>query len=323
MTAKILFVKTIYSIAGLLIMASIGFNIYQYQRNNKLSQISVPKKITKNKSTRDYDPVPEFREEKNKTGGIDKLVSNLNAAEEELNIASKKLSEELTQKAEFRKADDKLGKSRIVKKTQVETLKSILNSYDPLKEKLDMSKEEFDAFKGILAERMDEIQDTILPNINAASDEEKADMNMKRTEINNRYWEKINNFLGEEKSRIYLSYQQREPERSSINALMEMVPPESRISEEKTESLIDSMYDARKAIYDEMGPDINIYSSSELTEESIIHEMEKTNRVHDKYLEASRSILPAEQVELYEAYLNKLRDFSESMMKTRIFMNNN
>ncbi len=246
----------------------------------------------------------------------------LTVMEKELEKTSKKLSEELSQKADYKKANDLMGKSRAAKKAQDETLQSMLQSYDPLFKKLNISREDFDELKGILADRMDEIQDTILPYTNTASSEERADFNQKKREIDYKYMNRVHDFLGEEKSGIYTAYIKRLPERSSIDIFMDSLSPENRISEEQMEPLIDVMYTARKAIYDEMGPDIDIYSSSELTEENITREMIKTKRVHDKYVEASRSVLPPEQAGQYETHLGRIRDFTESIMKTRLFMNN-
>jgi len=48
MKTQKLLLKTAYCLAGLLILVSIGFNIFQYQRNKRLSEKSVPEKITKN-----------------------------------------------------------------------------------------------------------------------------------------------------------------------------------------------------------------------------------------------------------------------------------
>lgn len=370
MTTQKVLLKTAYCLAGLLILASIGLNIFQYQRNKKLYERPVPEKITKDESAgktmsvpvemdqkRDVEstapvkmdqkkpvkstaPVkmvqksemkstaPASKKENSNTSEMNELEYHLDAAEEELDMTNKQLSEELTKKAEFKDAYDSFTSNSAFQKTLKDSLKKAMiqtldKSYDPLLKKLNFSKEEGDEFKGILTDRMMEIQEAIPPNILTASDEEKAKMNQQTKEIRDKYDNKISEFLGEENSEIYRSYNKSLSERSSLNSFMETVSPDNRVNEEQTEALIDSMYAGRKAVYDEMGPDMDMISSTDLTEENIARQIEKQRRVYEKYMEASRNILPAEQAEQYKAYLKQLLDFSESNLKMRLFMKGN
>ena len=370
MTTQKVLLKTAYCLAGLLILASIGLNIFQYQRNKKLYERPVPEKITKDESAgktmsvpvemdqkRDVEstapvkmdqkkpvkstaPVkmvqksemkstaPASKKENSNTSEMNELEYHLDAAEEELDMTNKQLSEELTKKAEFKDAYDSFTSNSAFQKTLKDSLKKAMiqtldKSYDPLLKKLNFSKEEGDEFKGILTDRMMEIQEAIPPNILTASDEEKAKMNQQTKETRDKYDNKISEFLGEENSEIYRSYNKSLSERSSLNSFMETVSPDNRVNEEQTEALIDSMYAGRKAVYDEMGPDMDMISSTDLTEENIARQIEKQRRVYEKYMEASRNILPAEQAEQYKAYLKQLLDFSESNLKMRLFMKGN
>ena len=335
MSAKTMFAKIAFSLAGLLILSSIGFNIYQYQRNKKLITKPVQENIGKNESTNDSDitskPVSAIntvplKKEGAPSGDARELESQLNMTEEELDETSGQLSEELAKKSEFKKAYEQFSKNMAsnpaYKKAMNESTKRMVQEYDPLFKKLNISEEEFKEFKAIQADRMKEIQDAVLPNIVTASDEERAKMNQQMMEINNKYREKINEFLGEEKSSIYVSYRQSLSERSSLSDFLKTVSPDNRISEEQTEALIDSMYAARKAVYDEMGPDMDMNSSASFTEENIAHQLEKSKKVYDKYIEACRGVLPDDQVEQYKNYFKETLDLTESMLKTRMFITN-
>jgi hypothetical protein len=227
-TQKVL-LKTAYCLAGVLILVSIGFNIFQYQRNKRLSEKPVPEKIAKNESTSDSisnsesapvkivqkserkSTVPISKEEKSITSEIDELEYHLNAAEEELDMTSEQLSDELSQKAKYKKAYDKGQKiiksnPAFQKSIRDSVTQTILKNYDPLFEKLNISEEEFDEFKGMLADSIMEIQSVVLPNIRAASDEEKAKMNQQAKEIRDKYDNKISEFLGRENNEVYQSY---------------------------------------------------------------------------------------------------------------------
>lgn len=253
------------------------------------------------------------------------LEHHLNAVEKELDKASEEFSEELSKKDEFKKAYEQFSKNMrsnpaYQKSMRDSITQSMLKGYDPLFKKLNISKEEFDEFKSILADRMQEVQNSTLPNILTASAEAKAEMNQRMMEIKNKYKDKVNEFLGEENLKIYVDYQMRLPVRSGLNNFMDTVPPDNRISEEQTETLIDSMYAARKAVYDEMGPDIDMNLSSNLTEENVNRYIDKVKMVYDKYMEAIRGVLPDDQAEQYKAYLNRNLEMTESMMKTQMFM---
>ena len=341
MNTQKLFVKIVYCLAGLLILASIGFNIYQYKRNKELFAKSAPDKIENNESSISESKsisnspsviaaqktiVTESKKENPGSGDINELEGNLNSTEKELDRTSEELSKELSQKNNFKKAYEQFSKNMTSNPAFQKTIndsvnKSILKAYDPLFKKLNISKEEFEEFKGILADRMMEIQNVVPSNIVTASDEEKAEMNQKISDINNKYRDRVNDFLGEENSKIYVSYQQSLSERSSLSYFMETVPPDNRISEEQREALIDNMYAARKAVYDETGPDIDLDSSVNLTEENINRYIDKRKMVYDKYVEASRGVLPDDQAEQYRAYLERNLGTTESSLKTRLFMN--
>ena len=340
MITHLLSAKIAWSLAGFLLLTSIGFNIYQHQRNNELFAKSAPGKIVENEPVSDPNnisgsvPVKTVqknimsvsREEKSGPVDINELEDHLNSTEEELDRTSEELSEEFTKKDNFKKAYKQYQKNLasdpdFQKTIRDSIIKSTLKNYDPLFKKLDISKEEFEEFKGILADRMEEIQNIVLLDPLNASDDEKAEMNQERMEINNKYKDIVNDFLGEENSKTYVSYVMRMSERSNLSYFMDAIPADKRISEEQTEALIDTMYAGRKAVYDEMGYDeIDISSPDDLTEENVAHEIERSKKIYDKYVEAVQGVLPAEQAEQYKAHLNRNLAMTESMLKRRMFM---
>ena len=321
---KLLFNLT-YCLAGLLLLLSLGFNIYQYQRNRKLIHKPVPARIVK---TAQKMAAASDKAGKPKTDDIDKLEDYLDETEEALDDTSEMLSEELTQQAGFRKAYEQYSKNltsnpAFQKNISDSVTQSMLKGYDPLFKKLNISKEGFDEFKALLADRTMEIQNALPPNIVTLSDEERGKMNQRTKEIRDRYDKKITEFLGQENNEIYQSYRNSLSERSSLAYFMETVPPENRITEEQTEALIDAMYSGRKQVYDKMGPDIDIYSPDNLTRKNVEHEIEKTKLVYDKYMEAAGRVLPVEQAEQYNAHLKRNLGMAESSLKTRLFMKGN
>jgi phosphoribosyl-ATP pyrophosphohydrolase len=340
-TQKVL-LKTAYCLAGVLILVSIGFNIFQYQRNKRLSEKPVPEKIAKNESTSDSisnsesapvkivqkserkSTVPISKEEKSITSEIDELEYHLNAAEEELDMTSEQLSDELSQKAKYKKAYDKGQKiiksnPAFQKSIRDSVTQTILKNYDPLFEKLNISEEEFDEFKGMLVDQQIEIRNISASIVGASSYEEEEKARRQGEEIRNKYENKISEFLGRENNEIYQAYASRLTERRSLRDFMETFPPDNRMNEEQTEVLIDSMYEARRTVYDKMGPVTNNGSSFELTEETLAQVMERSARVDEKYVELCRGMMTPEQVEQYKTFLKQELEMQESLLKLSLY----
>lgn len=331
--------KSAYCFAGLLILVLIGFNIYQYQQINKLSEKTVPEKIVKNESTSDSQATPfkmaqkskmksvapVSKEEKSNTSEIDELEYQLNAAEEELDMANAELSDELSKKAEYIKARDQYVKNMLsnptFKKKKRDALSLNLgNDFDPLFKKLNISKEEFDEFKGLLADKMMEIDSISASIIGASSDEEKTKAIQQSIEIREKYENKISEFLGEE-NETYQSYLTRLTERRSLNEFIETLSPDNRIDEDQTEVLINSMYEARKAANTEMGSGSNMRSILNTPEDMKEWSIERTKQIYEEYVETSRGMLSPEQVEQYEKYLQQKIDMEESRLKMSYYLN--
>lgn len=342
MTGRVQFKKITYFFVGVLILTTVGFNIYQHQRNKLLFSKHTPENVIKKGPNSKSNSVsnstlskigeknilPVSEKESQESVGNNDLQDNLNSIEEEIDKTSEELFVELNKKNSFKKAYEQFSKNLSSNPAFQKTIRdsmtqSLLKQYDPLFKKLDISKEDFDEFKNILADRVMEIQNVMLPDVVTASDEDKTEMNQKIREINLKYKDRVNDFLGEENSKIYASYQQSLSERSSLGFFMETVPADIRISENQTEALIDKMYEARKAVYDQTGPDIDLNSSANLTEENVNRYIDRMKMVYDKYLEVSRSVLPDDQAEQYKAYLSRVLNSTESTLRTRLFMNEN
>lgn len=336
MKTKKLVLKIAYCFVGLLILVSLGFNIFQYQRNKKLSKIVIPEKIAKNESFSETNIasksapvkiVQKNKEEKFDTGAINELEDHLSTAEKVLDKASEQLSEELSKKAEYKKVYDQyrknMKKDPVLQKIINDGLKhTLIKNYAPLFNKLAISKEEFEELKDMLLDQQEEIRATKPSNILTATDEENMKMQQQRKDIRDKYDKVISESLEKENFHIYSSYQKSLSERSGLNQFMERILPDNKISEEETEILINSMYAAREAVFNEMGPDIDMNLSSNLTKENIALQNNKVKLVFDKYVEASRSILPEEQVEQYKIFLKGNLDMNKASMKRRLYMKN-
>jgi hypothetical protein len=332
-TQKVL-LKTAYCLVGLSILVLIGLSIFQHQQIKKLSENAVPDTITKDESTGDpmSAPVemvqksvakstgPVSKEKESYTGEINELEYQLDAAEEELDMTNEQLSDELSKKRRLKEAAAQLQKNMLsdpaLKKVMRDALRQNLDrNYDPLSKLLNISTENFNELKDLLVDRMMEFEDMSTLILEASSVDEKAEINQRMEEIRNKYDNNIREFLGDEKNKIFQSYNNSLSERSNLNGFMESLSPENRINEDQAEILIKSMYETRKMVQAEMGPDEDIRFPSDLNEEAIARQMEVSKKAYEKYTEVSRNILPPAQVEQFKAFLKQRLDMTESSLK--------
>jgi hypothetical protein len=320
---------TLFSITALLLLASLGLNIYQYLQ---IRGISGPIVSKDNIQVNSYNDSSEATSQKkkgniatantvNKTGTdkINELEYHLGAAEEEATVANEQLSDELAKKEEFKKARDKLSKSILsessLKKARDTFAREMAEDYGPLLIKLDLSEDEAKKLKDLLFEQ--NRVSFIIAGV--TSGEEEKDMMKKTGENYMKYQDEIRAHLGEGKYRTYQDYSNRIPDRKSLYEFMESLSPENRISDEQADRLIDAMYDGRISTYSNM-PTGMISTTSKQSEMRKLS-LETQKRTNEKYLEASRGILSPEQVEQYKNYLRKKSEETESMMKISDYLN--
>lgn len=329
---------SLFSLTVLLLFASVGFNIYQHQQIKGLSEkITSENMVQADSSSRSGSAAVKnpgqsrkkdiaFNGKGGKTGAdkIDELEYQLDAAEEEVDMATAQLSEELAKKEEYRKARNKLSSSLISDASRKRAMEfgaiQMAEEYDPLFKKLNISEEEFKKFKELLVERSSGLSD-IAPLTGDTSEGEKKELLKSVNETYMNYNNKIRDLLGEENFQTYQYYSNRVSERRNVREFNETLPYDIAMTDEQADRLIDEMYDARLAVYTENPVKITEKSNDQQAMQEMMLERQKlTNK---KYLEASRGILSSEQAEQYSAYLKKKTEMEESMMKMSNYLNDN
>ena len=340
----------LFSLTVVLLFVSIGFEIYLYQQIRGLSEVIASgqniqkkiegepaashkideKQITKTESRDSSDTSYIISANKSNAvadkaeaavnNEINELEYQLDAAEEEVDMATSQLSEELTKKDEYKKAMKNLSSSHssdaAMKRANEESAIRMADDYDPLFKKLNMSEEEFAEFKDILIEKNIELFSSSY-SIDAPEEEKQAAREKSR-EAFIKYDNQLREFLGEEQYGIYQSYSMRVHYYKDLNEFMETLPPDNRISEEETDIFVESMYEGNRVVNMENAfiGSYTSYSQKEMMERSL--KIQKL--ANEKYVEASRSFLSPEQVEQYKAYLQKKVDRQESSMKIQEYL---
>jgi hypothetical protein len=333
-TQKIL-LKTAYCVAGMIIFTSIGFNIFQYQRIKKLSENAAPKSVTKEESTDSpmTAPVKMVQENKNmepavkdtNMSDINELEYQLEAAEEELDMVSEELSEELDKKKDFKNATAQLQKTiasspNFRKSLKNSLLQSIDSDYALLYERLDLSPEQLEGFKSIVgAWRVDNMDTTDLVRV-ASTDEEKEAAYRQRQLKRDKYKKQFIELMGEEKFNTYNNFRMSRFDRDTLDRFIQTLPPENRIDNAVMDNLIDRMYEARTSIEKAMGFYDTIHFSSDMNEKTASREIDMAAQVYRKYAEIGSDILPPEQAEQYKAYIAQESERYISQVKMREFL---
>lgn len=308
--------SALFSITVLLLLISVGFNIQQYMKRKGSSEINkLAKKSVQTEPVKDSAPSQvAHKDEDSDKNEIDKLEYQLSAAEEEVDIATEQLNEELTKKDEYKKAVEKLNRS-YMKDTIALSAKKQANYYDPLFKKLNMSDEEFEEFKNLIAER--QIAEREVYTNGDYSNSQEAFKHMREASAS--YTKKIRELLGEEQYSTYQHFEGRLSEYIGWNRFLETLPSEISITEDQEDNLIEAMYEGAQAVYAE---------SKKANQQSIDSDRQTMNeralntekQRYEKYLEASHDVLSPEQQELYKAYLQGRVNRMESTMKVSEYL---
>ena len=292
-------------LAGLISLTSIGFNIFQYMENNKLSDNLASMKSAQEESAGDrLDALVKAVEDKTQLTGknpdmknIRELEYQLDATEEELDMAHNQLAEELNRQEEEKRAE---------RESQKNVLKMRLDKdYQPLFKRLDLSPDKLEDFKDIITDWELANQERYELIDRARTDEEKEEVYRLRQENRDKYNRELIALMGETKFKIYDDYKSRRSERSELKAFMSTMPADESIDESRMADIVDEMYKARKSVENKSGTGGLIAFPAERDKKSMIRRVENLIEVYNRYEEVIGDTLPPAQAELYRAYVSE------------------
>ena len=331
----------LFSSISLLLLTSVGFNLCQYKQINVLSGKIASGLNTQNKFVGDSDPSQNTTEQiviaepesnsdtsnvatakKSNLHGykikdsikneIDELEYQLNAAEEDADMAYNQLSEELTKKDEYKKAmntlNNLLSYESLEKASDASAIR-MADLYNPLLRELNISEEEFEKFKELMIDRTKGAMYFLYDG--DISDEERKELIRESNELVISYDNKIFELLGDGNYEVYQSFSMKIPEYSDLNEFNGTLPVDIRLTEEQMDFLAEFTYEER---HTDTLP--KSYGQKEMMKKVL--EITKLNNA--KYLEASSRVLTPEQVELYKDFLQKKVDKQEASIKIQKFL---
>jgi hypothetical protein len=264
----------------------------------------------------------EYKESENHEEEIDKLLYQLQVDKEGLDMGDEELSAYLSERLAnreiarefYRKALEAPSSENMLKTTYVGMIK---NDYGPLFKTLDLLPEKLDEFTEILIDRQMasmSINQEIL--YDSLTEERKREIDQRVKDIKAEYDEKISGFLESEEYDVYKAYQDRLSERILVNSFMESLNNDDKLTEDQERILIDSMYQERKALDLESGHDPDrIRFPDEVNEEEVERNMNRLDRIYEKYLDVAGIILDESQIEQFIKDLVQQRETRELSLK--------
>jgi hypothetical protein len=318
-------------LAGLVFVALIGYVIFQHQQIIKLSQGANPESVVVNESTGAATPGKDVSAQKaalvSKVGkpsgsDVEELSYQLDASEEELDMAHKKLSDEQRKKAEFSKNMIELQKKMLedpaTKKMMRDSNKAMLDTmYGPLFKDLNLPPETLEKFKELLVDQQMVAMEISQDMLGATpSEAQKKEIQQRFDELKKADDVKISELLGNKNLEKYNTYKDRLGERQLVTNFIQSLGASDKLTDAQQQVLVDSLYQERKNVFTQKGYDEKeITFPSEMNEPGIAKLLERTDNTFEGYIKGASSTLSSAQTQQFKTYLKQQRDLAESAMK--------
>lgn len=321
----------VISLLCLLVLALIGYIIFQDQKIDKLSKGPNPQTTVHAESTDNLkqdvvnQDLPLTKNERDQyEDEISHLRTQVEDAEDELdaifdkqNADSTGASPEKTGIGQFSSAMNNMLKDPEMKKMlRAQARTSLDLTYGALFEELNLSPEDLDKFKDLLVDYQMKVTEISFEMIGDATDDERREMGEEAKLIRDDYDQKISEFLGNENYNQYKSYQETLTERTLVSGFSETLDTGEQLNDQQEAELMDLMYQERKEFYSSIDYDPEEENEFTLPSEEIMaKEMERLDQTYEKYREAGEGILSASQMEKFDTFLTQRREMTEMAMK--------
>lgn len=319
--------KILLCLAGLILISTLGYNVYQYQRNKNLSEnLAVNAVETGEAADLQKDTVKNTEPVKSDEKDVNILHDELESTEDALDETYDQLTEELDKKKAFEEARAQFQKSITEDPAFKNSLKdallqSIDSDYEKLYGRLELTPEQKEGFKKIVGDWRVENMDTADAARNAVTDEEKAEAYRIRDMKREKYKAQFIEVMGEENFNKYDDFKMSRFDRNTIERFMGTLPPESRMNNDDMDRLINKMHAERSILEKKYGFYDTIHFPSEMNEDYVKGQTDLATEVYSKYTEIGSEFLSPEQAEQYKEYIAKETEQYLSDVKMRAFMN--
>jgi hypothetical protein len=291
---------------GLVLAALIVTVIVQNQQLNKLGKESVPE-VPK------AETVPEEAEE---IPAIQRKAVAEHVAEpfqEPVEAAPN-----ATVSKEQMAAMGKMFKNPAMKEVMRASVKGSLEvSYGALFTYLNLSAEDEEFLKNLLADRQLALMQVGLGSMDASIPKEERDATaMQQKEMAKAYEEQIGEFLGEEKFDAFTQYENTQPERMLVSMYSQSIEGEYQLTEDQEHDLIMAMYEEREKFpFTTVLADKDNADMSKITEAAVEAHFREIVRLEELYLERAREFLDEERLAAFSNSMKQQRAVQEASLR--------
>jgi hypothetical protein len=318
--------KVVNGLVYLVVLVLIGVIVYQNQKISKLSHLlnsasEASEKLMSgqdNMIQNDLSQVPPPVAMGNAQAGYDDLRYQLDAAEEELDMARDQIArnDESPMSMGFQTPDEMLKTSEGRK-----TLRSALkngydHSYGSLFEEMNLSPEKIEQVKEMMADHQMTGMELLARAQDASlTEEERLNLRKQLEELPAQNDTEFAAMLGEENFETYTDYKDRSQERSMIQMLSQNLSFDDTLTGDQKKSLLESMYNNRQDTYSQQNYDPGDVDITDPDDEGIAKFMEMNVLVYDGYI---KGVEEAGLSESQEKQLKKYLEKEQAMMKSRM-----
>lgn len=323
MKTRKVFEKIAYSLIGILAVALICVVVYQRQQIGGISQnndTEISGKVGPADSTLAATEavLPSGDSGGNTEKEVEDLMYQLNAVEEELDMAQAELSEELERKAELRRQQAELQKKMMQDPSFKNQIISNLDTrYSELFEELDLAPETLDTLKALMAESQIAMMDVYSEVFTASTSEEKDALQQRFDDILKEKSASVEDLLGYSDYEAFATYEDRMISKNYVERFNESLSDDEKLTEDQEQELVTIMCDAQNSTFSELGYDPRriIDFPSDITDETIAERFVNEEQIHLQSVEYASSILSDSQLKQFEENLARWREMEEMSME--------
>jgi hypothetical protein len=308
----------------LIVVALLGFSIYQHRLLNNLSGAEHAETASDQMPTGDTNPAstvatPQKASRSAASGSrlasadIEEIEAELDATENELEAAYQQLDDDLARKQALQEKEEELRRQYMNSPAFRKNIRSnIAGQFEALLEDLNLSDEEKEAFLDQFADYQMARVDLNMEVQNATTDAEKDYLRQLNAEIRETNTEAMKELLGTDYE-IYDDYMEMQTTRSVLSGFYDTLDEESRLTEAEEKELTQIMYEEQMEVFDEMGydPRYDIEFPGDVKDGDIDGQAANMVKIHSKTLEKTRGVLSETQHNQLKNYLTRMQEMVE------------
>jgi hypothetical protein len=248
---------------------------------------------------------------------IEEIEAELDATENELEIAYQKLDNEMARKEALKEKEEALRRQYMSSPAFRKNIRSNLGKqFEGLFEELNLSDEMQESLLDKITDYQLALIDLNMEIPNAITDAAKDELRQLNANIRDSNKEEMKDFLGSD-YRIYDDYMEMQTTRSVLSGFYDTLDEESRLTEAEEKELTQIMYEEQMEVFDEMGydPRYDIEFPGDVKDGDIDGQAANMVKIHSKTLEKTRSVLSETQHNQLENYLNHMQEMVEMQSK--------